>query len=75
MESEGVTYDGSLLSSIGLTNESIQFSMSFDITITLNNNVSFIGTINLDFPAGDIINELNPSIEITDFDDIIFKRI
>lgn len=72
---ESVVYNGSLLSEIGVTNEDMKFSISFDITITLDNNISFAGTINLDLPTGDIINEDEPHIELTDFSDIIFKRV
>ena len=72
---EGITYNGSLLSEIGLTNDDIKFNFSFDLTIKLNNNVSFVGTFNLSLPSGDIINETEPLIELTDFNDIIFKRL
>lgn len=71
---ESVTYNGSLLSKIGVTNEDMKFSISFDLTITLDNNVSFIGTYSLDLPCGDVINEQEPYIELTDFSDVIFKR-
>ncbi|MBR1539686.1 MAG: hypothetical protein IJ629_00610 [Clostridia bacterium] len=72
---ESVIYNGSLLSEIGVTNEDMQFSILFDLTITLDNDVSFTGTFQLDLPCGDIINEEEPHIELTDFSDIIFKRI
>ena len=72
---ESVTYNGSLLSKIGISNEDMKFSISFDLTITLDNDVSFIGTYNIDLPCGDIINENEPHLELTDFNDIVFKRI
>ena len=72
---DSVTYDGNLLSKIGVTNDKIKFNLSFDLTITLNNNVNFTGTFNLNLPCGDIINEVEPHLELTDFSDIIFKRI
>lgn len=72
---DSVTYDGSLLSSIGVNLEDIQFGVSFDLTITLDNDVSFVGTYKLDLPYGDVINEAEPHIEITDFGDVVFKRI
>ena len=72
---EGVVYNGSLLSKIGLTNNDIKFGINFDLTITLDNNISFTGNINLNFPSGDIINETEPLLELSDFNDIIFKRI
>lgn len=72
---ESVTYNGSLLSEVGVTSKDMEFSISFDLTITLDNNVSFVGTYNLDLPCGDIINEDEPHLELTDFKDIVFKRI
>ena len=66
---------GSLLSEIGVTNQDVAFSMSFDLTITLDNNIRFVGTFQVDLPCGDIINEAEPHIEITDFSNVVFKRI
>jgi hypothetical protein len=72
---EELVYDGTLLDKAGITAEQISFSMSFDIKISLNSGVEFQGTILLDLPAGDIINEKEPYIEITDFSNVIFKRL
>ena len=72
---EGITYNGSLLSQIGLTIDDIKFNFSFDLTITLDNDVSFVGTYKLSLPSGDIINETEPLLELTDFSDVIFKRM
>lgn len=70
-----IVYDGSLLQKVGVTLEDIKFSMNMDITIQTNENISFKGTIKLDFPAGDIVTNGSSNIEITDFSDIVFKRI
>jgi hypothetical protein len=72
---EELVYDGTLLNKAGITANQLEFSMSFDIIISLNSGVEFQGTISLDLPAGDIINEKEPYIEITDFSDVIFKRL
>lgn len=72
---EEITYDGTLLNKANIKQEDISFSMSFDITITLDSNISFKGTINMNLPSGDIINNQEPYIEITNFEDIIFKRL
>ena len=71
---EGVTYDGKLLSDIGLTNDDIKFKLAFDLNIVLNNDINYIGNIKLDIPIGDIINETEPLEEITDFSGVVFKR-
>ena len=72
---ESVIYNGSLLSAINVSNDDLKFEISFDLTITLDNNISFTGTFNLTLPAGDVINEDEPYIKIKDFSDVVFKRI
>ena len=74
-ESEEVIYDGSLLSRIGIKQDDIRFKTSFDMSITMDNNICYKGTINLELPAGSIIEKGKSSIEKTDFSDVIFKRV
>lgn len=74
-ENEEIKYDGNLLSNLGVSLEEIKFNVSFDIILTTSNNVSYKGTLNLDMPIDTIIEEGSSSIEITDFDDVVFKRI
>ena len=71
---ESVVYNGSLLSKIGISNKDIGFQISFDLTIKLSSGNSYTGKIYLDLPAGDVISEDEPHIEITDFDSVVFKR-
>ena len=70
-----ITYDGRLLSNLGVNLDEIKLSLSFDIIITTNQNISYKGTISLDMPTDEIIEQGASKIEITDFSDIIFKRI
>lgn len=74
-EAEEITYDGKLLSNLGIKLEEIQFNMSFDIIITTSNNISYKGTINLDMPIESVIEEGSSNRELTDFSNIVFKRI
>lgn len=74
-EDTEISYNGSLLPKIGISNEEIKFGLSFDMTIQTNDNVSFKGNIKIDLPAGDIVSEGTSNIEITDFSNIIFKRV
>ncbi len=74
-EDTEIVYDGSLLQKIGITFENIKFDLGMDITIQTSDNVSYKGTINLNFPAGDIITNGSSNIEITDFSNIVFKRV
>ena len=74
-ETQEIIYDGRLLSNLGIGIEEIKFNVSFDIIITTSNNVSYKGTIKLDMPVDTVIEEGSSSIEITDFSDVVFKRI
>ncbi len=75
-ENEEINYDGRLLSNLGITDiEKLKFNVSFDVTIKTSKNISYNGNINLDMPAPNIITEGNSNIEITDFSNVIFKRI
>lgn len=66
---------GELLKKSGLTMENLKGKVSFDVTINLDSGKSFKTTINVDIPAGDIIENATASTEITDFNEVIFKRI
>lgn len=64
-----------LLKKAGVTMEDLAGTLSFDIIISLDSGKVFKGTINLSLPVGDIIENTKESIEITDFSDVVFKRI
>lgn len=72
---EEIIYDGNLITKAGLTIEDIKFSVSFDLLITLNSDITFKGTINLNLPNTDILTNSESYLEITNFDNVIFKRI
>lgn len=74
-DDEEITYDGKLLSNLGINLEEIQFNLSFDIIITTSDDVSYKGTINLDMPIESVIEEGSSNRELTDFSNIVFKRI
>ncbi len=74
-EGEEKTYDGKLLADLGVNVSEIEFNMSFDVIITTSENISFKGTINLDMPIETLIEEGISSKEITDFSNVVFKRI
>ena len=74
-EDKEITYDGKLLSDLGVTVSEISFDMNFDIIITTSENISFKGTINLNMPIETVIEEGSSSKEITDFSNVVFKRI
>lgn len=72
---EEIKYDGSLLAKAGIAEDSLRFSLSFDILINLNSNVTFKGTLNIDLPNKDISFNPEAYLEINDFNNVIFKRI
>lgn len=74
-ETTEITYDGSLLQHIGVAEEEIRFDISFDMLIETNKNVTYKGTIAVKLPAEGIVAQGTSNIEITDFGDVIFKRL
>lgn len=74
-ESVEIIYDGRLLSNLGVALEEIKLTLSFDIVITTSENISYKGTISLDMPTNEIIEQGASKIELTDFSNVIFKRI
>ena len=70
-----ITYDGKLLSNLGITIDQIKVQVAFDVIITTSEKVSFKGTINLDVPVETVIEEGSSSREITDFSNVVYKRI
>lgn len=74
-EAQEITYDGRLLSNLGVGIEEIKFNVSFDIIITTSEDVNFKGTLNLELPIDTVIEEGSSNREITDFDYVVFKRV
>lgn len=73
-----IKHDGTLISKIKDTQNNIEeqdlkFSVSFDLIIQID-NIEYKGTINLELPCGNIIENGTATKEITDFSDVIFKR-
>ena len=74
-ESTEITYDGTLLQNIGVTLEEIKLQLSFDILIETNQNVIYKGSMSVDLPGEDMIQNGSSNFEIKDFGDVIFKRM
>ena len=74
-EDTQIQHDGTLLAKTGVSLEQIQSEVAFDIIITLKSGISYKGTINLKLPSGNLVEEGTSSLEITNFDDVVFKRI
>ena len=74
-ENEEIYYDGRLLEKLGINIDDIKFNVSYDIIITTSKSVNYKGTITMDMPIESMITEGSSSREITDFSDVIFKRV
>lgn len=64
-----------LLKKSNITEEELKTKLDFDITIKLKSGKQYKANISLDIPVEGIIEKGTTSTEITDSEDIIFKRI
>ena len=64
-----------LLKKSGLTMDDLKGTLSFDVTINLNGGKSFKGTVSIEIPVGDVLENATTNLEITDFSNVVFKRI
>lgn len=74
-EDTEIIYDGRLLQNLGVSLEEIKLQLSFDIIIETNSNVSYRGSLSMEMPTDEIIEKGSSQIELTDFSNVIFKRI
>ena len=74
-ENQEVSYDGKLLEKIGVTEQDIKLQMSFDIIIETEDGIKYKGTIVIDMPGENLIQEGKSTIEINNFENVVFKRI
>lgn len=74
-EDTEIIYDGRLLTNIGITEEELNFDISFDIIIETSDGVKYKGTTSLQMPVKGFIEKGSENLEITDFKNLVFKRI
>lgn len=70
-----IIYDGRLLSNLGITEEELYFDVSFDIIIETSDKVKYKGTTSLQMPIKGFVEKGSENLEITDFTNLVFKRI
>ena len=73
-ENEEVDY-GKLLQLTNIKEENIKTTISFDFMITLTTNRKYQTNIQIDIPAKEVIEKGVAGIELTEFNNLIFKRI
>ena len=64
-----------LLKKCNIANENLQIKLSFHLTIKLESGKEYQAEIKLELPTGNVVENGNATTEITDLDNIIFKRI
>ena len=73
-DGEEIIHNGTILQKANLTENDIKFKISFDVIIKLESGIYFKGKVSLDLPAQEIIEKGTSTIEINNFENIIFKR-
>lgn len=79
-----IRHDGTLICKINdfsdtnytqpIVEQDIEFCVSFDLIIKIDNN-EYKGTVNLNLPCGNVIVDGTGTMEITDFSDVVFKKV
>ena len=72
---EEISHDGKMLKEANIDLESLQGTIAFSIIIHTKSDVTYKADVQMDLPAGNILEEGTSYIEKTDLSDIIFKRI
>ena len=63
-----------LLKKVGITNEELKADIKFDLIMEFEEEKRYKANIELQIPIGDVVNEGTTSTEITDLENIIFKK-
>ena len=64
-----------LLKKAGIAEEDLKINLTFYLTITLESGKEYQAEIKTELPIGNVIEEGSTSTEITDLQDVVFKRI
>ena len=64
-----------LLKKASVTEEDLKVNLTFQLTITLESGKEYQAEIRTELPTGNVIEEGSSSTEMTDLEDVVFKRI
>lgn len=64
-----------LLKKAGVTEADLKINLAFDLTIKLESGKEYQAEVKTELPIGNVIEEGSTSTEITNLDDVVFKRI
>lgn len=70
-----IHYDGNLLTNLGITVDDVKAKLGFDIIIETVSGIKYKGTVEVTVPGDDLITNGSSTIELTNFDEVIFKRV
>ena len=73
-EDTEITYNGTMLSKLGITDEDVKSKISFDVVIELDDGKKYSGRASIDIPCDGLVENGTAQIELTDFSNVIFKR-
>ena len=64
-----------MISKLGMNDEQVKSKISFDLIIELDDGKKYSGNVEINFDCNGLIENGKSQTEITDFSNIIFKRI
>jgi len=73
-EDKEIIHDGTLIGKVGVTNEELNFTISFDLSIESKSEKKFKTRITLEMPKGNLIQEGTTNYQIFGTDELVFKR-
>ena len=73
-EDKEIRHDGTLIGKAVITNEEINSSISFDLSIESKSEKKFKTRITLEMPKGNLIQEGTTNYQISGTDELVFKR-
>lgn len=73
-ETEEIRHDGTLLEKIGMTDEEVSFSISFDLSIELKSEKKYKANVILEMPKGNLTKEGTTNYQIFGSEELVFKR-
>ena len=74
-EDTEITYNGTMLSKLGIKNEDVKSKVAFDLVIELDDGKKYSGNVELDLSCDGLVENGTTQTELTDFSNVIFKRI
>ena len=73
-EDKEIIHDGTLLGKAEITNEELNCTISFDLSIESKSGKKYKTRITLEMPKGNLIQEGTTNYQISGTDELVFKR-